>query len=130
MPSDVENQFRAELHAQADIIGPQIQGLENLLLLPLSPETKDTINKVIAERQRRMNAIKGTLAAMDVLDATGYPDLSDVGVPQSQLDDMDREIKETLAGRSVFQPAAPPQPGAATAQVNYPDPTLKPGAGP
>ena len=67
--------LRAELLAAQTVLAPQIRGLDELSRGELNSEALASVNQLRRQRNERLDLIIAVLAAIDKLDADGYPNL-------------------------------------------------------
>jgi cobalamin-dependent methionine synthase I len=110
MASDLISERRAEWQAALDTIIPQIRGLEDQVNDALSEPLRAVLNERLAFLRQRQTLINDSIAAQDVADATqetleahGFPSLPDMEIPGNLIEELDREVNDSLAARSGFE---------------------------
>lgn len=112
--NDPNPQLRLDLLAALAVLGPEIQGLEDMLSAPnISNDLRAAIQGQILNKQRRSNLIQTVItdlntveAALNSLDADGYPNLPVVALPSALQQELSGLINDISAASSVF--AGPP----------------------
>jgi hypothetical protein len=84
MSSPTVDALRAELNAVRAVLAPQIRGLRDIQNDAPSAATLDAIAGHRVALENRDAAIRGAMAALDALDANGYPDDASTGGEASQ----------------------------------------------
>jgi hypothetical protein len=130
IPLDPNPELRAELEAALAVLEPELRGLRDLFVVSVSPALQSSINDQILVRQRRVDLINATLAALDsavaartALEADGYPALPDAPLPADQFTELQGQDADLQAAIGVFEEAPPP---ATTLTVNLGEPIPKP----
>ena len=112
MAADPNPALRAELMAARDILAPQLRGLHFLEVIS-DDGLKDSINTSISIRTQRDNllvtalaSLDAALAAMDALEADGYPALPDATIVASQFAQLQEELSDLSTAVGVFDEQA------------------------
>jgi hypothetical protein len=128
IPLDPNPELRAELEAALAVLEPELRGLRDLFVVSISAPLQSSVNEQILVRQRRVDLINATLAALDgvvtartALEADGYPALPDAPLPADQFTELQGQDADFKAAIGVFEVAA-----ATTVTVNLGDPVPKP----
>jgi hypothetical protein len=107
MPTTAETAFRTELNAALDVISPQLRGLKDIAAQQISADLMSDVQSQTTERQMREDAINAVLAAMDLLDANGYPDLPGAVIQGSLFAELQEHISDVASAAVVFQAPTP-----------------------
>lgn len=109
MADDLNPAKRAELMAQIVILDPQIRGLHDIAAVSISADLKTLVAEVTAERERRrdyiqnvLDAMDQTVAAMETLEANGYPALPPFVIPPELFSELMGEESDLDAAVDVF----------------------------
>lgn len=110
MDHDPNPELRAELDAALAAIDPQIRGLRDLLELDIaSAAVHDTYQAefdILSQRRTLiahvLAALDSVVAAMDALEADGYPNIAQVPVDAAIFDEMSGEISDMEAAFKLF----------------------------
>ncbi len=112
MAADPNPALRAELTAARDVLAPQLRGLHFLEAIS-DDGLKDSINASMAIRTHRDELLQAGLAsldaahaAMDALEADGYPALPDATIVSSQFAQLKEELADLTTAVSVFDEQA------------------------
>jgi len=110
MADDPNPALRAQLMEAMSILAPQLRGLHDLKNVSLSPESKAEIQEQIDFREKRWDLIQAVIndldsdvAALERLEAHGFPALPDDLVPSSVIDELAGEIADLEAAAAVFK---------------------------
>ena len=110
MATDPNPALRAELEAALAVIDPQIRGLHDLAVVSISAELIAAIELQIVERERRQHLLQdaiasldGVVAALDALEADGYPALPDATLDPALFDELQGEDADLDAASGIFQ---------------------------
>jgi hypothetical protein len=128
MADDPNPALRAELVAAEAVLDPEIRGLLNIILLPISTNLRAVVQQVIQDRERRRKLIQtvldylnGVVTAMNALEADGYPALGSSTVEVELLAELQAELADIAAGVGIFT-----GPGLASSiSINLGIPTTK-----
>lgn len=109
MADDVNPALRAELVAANAVLAPQIRGLHDLADIPTSDDLKAAIAKQIDGREHRgllidavIAALDSALAALNTLQADGYPALPTAPIPAALLSELQGENTDIEAAVGLF----------------------------
>jgi hypothetical protein len=101
--------LRGQLEAQLGTLLPEIRGLHDLLGTNISSDLAAQINLTITVRERRRDltlavvaALDATLAALQTLEADGYPSLPPVQMPAGTLAELAGDLADLEAARAIF----------------------------
>jgi hypothetical protein len=97
---------RIELLAALDVLAPEIVGLDVLTRSTMSAPMLQIINDQLAARRRRHDLITALEAALDALNADGYPELNLERLTQPQLDEITKEIAAISSVGGIFEAGA------------------------
>jgi hypothetical protein len=113
MAADPNPELRAELEAALAVIEPQIRGLNDLLNVSISGELAASIRGELAEREHRRDLIVAAIAcldalqaAMDALEADGYPALPPATIIASQYAELQGQASDLTTAVAVFDEQA------------------------
>lgn len=111
MSTPAADAYRAELMAEKTALVPQLKGLMKMAVIP--QDDINTLPEVTARTdavQRRIDLIDATLAAMDELEADGYPGIPPTEVSEVIYTDLESDIEhmtDALTGFMVEVPVTP-----------------------
>ena len=110
MAEDPNPALSAQLLAAREVLAPQIRGLGDLVVTSISGELAAKLRDVLTIRQRldgllasALQARDAYIAALNALEADGYPDLPDVTMPTSIFSEMQEELSDLQAAVEIFQ---------------------------
>jgi hypothetical protein len=110
MASDLISERRAEWQAALDEIIPQIRGLEDKVNDALSEELRAVLKQRLAFLKQRQTLILQAKAAQDAADNAmsaleqhGFPELPDMEIPATLMEELDKEGADDAAARSGFE---------------------------
>jgi hypothetical protein len=109
--------LKNELLAARTSIQPQIEGLHDYARLNLQPDTLAVVQTATADYERRLTKINQVLAALDDLDADGYPALDTRSVGAAVYADLQDNAKTIEAALAKFAPLNEAQTATITAGV-------------
>lgn len=114
MADDPNPALRAELNAALDKIDPQIRGLRDFLELEIASAALHDFYQTYFDRfSQRRNLIIAALAALDALhaamnalEADGYPDVPIISVDPPIFEEMAGEVSDMGAAFKLFEERA------------------------
>jgi hypothetical protein len=114
MADDVNPALRAEIDAALAVIGPQIDGLRDLSRIEASEGFIIAVTEQYNEHVHReslmtdvIQALDAVNAAMEALEADGYPATHTVDADAALLAEKDKQQAEIAAAFSLFVSPAP-----------------------
>jgi hypothetical protein len=113
MSTPAADAYRAELMAEKTALVPQLKGLMKMAVIP--QDDINTLPEVTARTdavQRRIDLIDATLAAMDELEADGYPGIPPTEVSEVIYTDLESDIEHMTDALTGFIVEAPVTPAA------------------
>lgn len=110
MAEDPNPALRAVITAARDHLDPQIRGLRALASIDfISPELQAAANGEADNRQRRrdleqavLNRLDSVVAALEALEADGYPALPNTAILATLYAELRRQIAELQGAADVF----------------------------
>jgi hypothetical protein len=106
MSSAASDAYRAELDAMLSVLVLPLEGLHYDDRLAPAGEVSEEIDGDITQYERRQRLIQTVLAAMDALDADGYPEMPIEELPPSIYDVLEHQAEAILAALGRFRRAA------------------------
>ncbi len=105
--------FRTELNDALAVLGPQIDGLEDLRLSTISQSARTVVETLLAARRGREQLIFALLQGMDVVETLwqalkddGYPSLPRIILPPNLFDELQTETNAINTAMQIFAPPA------------------------
>lgn len=110
MASDPNPTLRSEIVAARDALEPQIRGLRALASIDLvSTDLRAAFDHEADHRQRRLDleqavlhALDAVIAAMEALEAHGYPALPNTAILATLFAELQRQMTELQAAAGIF----------------------------
>lgn len=128
MADDPNPVLSGQLTDARAVLRPQISGLDDLKRTTISDALRNKLQETEDARVRRDNLLAGALAArdayiaaLDALEADGYPALPNVSVDDALLAEMTQEKSDLDAALKIFQHGI-----AATISIDLGEPVEKP----
>jgi hypothetical protein len=110
MADDPNPGLSRELLAARARLAPQLRGLGDLVVTSISDELVAKIREVQTSRQRldgllasALQARDAYIAALNALEADGYPNLPNVTIPNSIFSEMQEEQSDLQAAIKIFE---------------------------
>lgn len=95
-----------ELRTRMVFMAPIHEGLRDYASLNLTPTAMEVIHKQLRKYDEMLAAMQAAEAALKILLALHYPDLSPVSVPKAELDDIQNQVDTLTAARAQFKSLA------------------------
>jgi len=95
--------LRVELEAAREVLLPQVQGLVDLKNIPFfTSSAMAEIEQELADHKRRLLLINEGLAALDSLEADGYPEMPLNSVPLPVMNELNAQLAAIEAAIDEF----------------------------
>ncbi len=98
--------LRTELIAAAELLQPQIKGLEDFLLIKLSDDTRAAVQREYNDHNRRLSLCRDVLTALDHLEADGYPEMPKAELGASSYKELVDQHAAITAALAEFEAIA------------------------
>lgn len=128
MADDPNPALRIELKAALATLDPQIRGLEDYAAVSITTELRSAFTDQVSIRKQRrgliqavLNNLDKTLAAIQALEADGYPTLSSAELPAALFSEFQSENSDLASAIAIFAPIPP----ATTLTVELGEPAAK-----
>ncbi len=109
MADDLNPAKRAEIVAAIAVVVPQIRGLGDIVVAPISPPLQAMVRTQSGVRVRRhtllqavINSMDAAVAALADLENDGYPDLPLAPLSDSLFTELQRENNDVEAAVAIF----------------------------
>lgn len=96
-----------ELQEEAQLLEPQVRGLDDLLHASISPTTGISVRDVYTAHHRRLLLVRDVIAAIDALDDDGYPTMDVTEVSNPVYGELQEQLSDMLAALDEFEPVRP-----------------------
>lgn len=111
MSNDPNPALRAEYVAASSVMEPKLLGLSELLKIIAPGPLHDLVQQQYRTLSRKFNLISaalaqldGVVAARDMLDATGYPEISTLELPPELYAELQADLEALRIAGSIFVP--------------------------
>jgi len=120
-PSSAITALRAELAAAIALLDPQIRGMEDLAQVSMTEETLSFVRRDFVNYSRRKTLCQAVVAALDHIEADGFPDVVRAQLPASNFAELQEQRADLLAALGQFDQAP-----AVKIEAELGEPTDKP----
>lgn len=122
MTTPAASALRTELLAAIDLLQPQIKGLDDFLLLPLTEDTRASVAREQADHTRRLTLCKAVIKALDDLEADNYPEMPKAELAVASF----RELQDQYAAITAALAEFDSVPVAQQMSIQLGSPSVKP----